>query len=361
MKTIQIENRIGRVRLNDVVNPISADELIGDIERLYGAKAVEENMVVAGFEAKDEESLEVLELDIHTPGGSVLDGYRIYNSLKEMQARGVRVKATINTLAASMGSVIMMAADEIGIVKGGRIMIHDANQSVSGNAADHERAAKNLNEISEEISVIYAERTGKDPEEMRELMRAETWMGAKEAVERGFVDYIADPSKKSRVETASMETEEPDTPNFMTIFKSNKDWQAKVEDLSGLVNQLEAQATEHESEILNLKNDITNQTEAISALTTERDTIKAELDTATATITEQEATITEANDKLATFDDEVENKVQLKVASLGFKDGVPESSKESSDSEAETKTREEFNAMSPIARMDFVKAGGKLK
>jgi ATP-dependent protease ClpP protease subunit len=190
MKLLTIENRVAKVRLNDAVTPWSADDLIADIERSYGQKAVAENMTVGTIQCSADEALETLEIEINSPGGSVLDGYRVYNSLIQMRARGVEIIATVNTLAASMGSVILMAANKVRIVEGGRIMIHEASQAVAGDAATHSRAAKLLEEISEEIAAIYAKRTGGDPNEMRKLMKAETWMGAAEAMERKFADEI---------------------------------------------------------------------------------------------------------------------------------------------------------------------------
>jgi chromosome segregation ATPase len=89
-----------------------------------------------------------------------------------------------------MGSVILMSANKVRIVEGGRIMIHEASQAVAGDSEDHARAAKLLDEISIEIAAIYAKRTGGDPDEMRKLMKAETWMGAAEAMERKFADEI---------------------------------------------------------------------------------------------------------------------------------------------------------------------------
>jgi len=190
MKLLTIENRVAKVRLNDAVTPWSADDLIADIERSYGQKAVAENMTVGSLQCSADEALETLEIEINSPGGSVLDGYRVYNSLMQMRGRGVEIIATVNTLAASMGSVILMAANKVRIVEGGRIMIHEASQAVAGDAATHARAAKLLEEISEEIAAIYAKRTGGDPDEMRELMKAETWMGAAEAMDRKFADEI---------------------------------------------------------------------------------------------------------------------------------------------------------------------------
>ena len=198
MKLLTIENRVAKVRLNDAVTPWSADDLIADIERSYGQKAVAENMTVGTLQCSADEALETLEIEINSPGGSVLDGYRVYNSLMQMRGRGVEIIATVNTLAASMGSVILMAANKVRIVEGGRIMIHEASQAVAGDAATHARAAKLLEEISEEIAAIYAKRTGGDPDEMRELMKAETWMGAAEAMERKFADEIVQFDKPAK-------------------------------------------------------------------------------------------------------------------------------------------------------------------
>ena len=113
MKLLTIENRVAKVRLNDAVTPWSADDLIADIERSYGQKAVAENMTVGTLQCSADEALETLEIEINSPGGSVLDGYRVYNSLMQMRGRGVEIIATVNTLAASMGSVILMAANKV--------------------------------------------------------------------------------------------------------------------------------------------------------------------------------------------------------------------------------------------------------
>jgi len=190
MNLIEIQNRSGKVKLNDAVTPWSSDDLIADIERLYGAKAVAENLKIGEFYAKADDALETLELEINSPGGSVLDGYRVYHSLMQMRERGVKVIATGNGIVASMASVIFMAADERRITQGSRIMIHEAQQVVAGDSDDHARAAKILDEMSDEIAGIYASVTGADKEEMRELMKKETWMGATEAVERKFADSI---------------------------------------------------------------------------------------------------------------------------------------------------------------------------
>jgi ATP-dependent Clp endopeptidase proteolytic subunit ClpP len=298
MKPLTIENRAAKVRLNDAVTPWSADDLIGDIERSYGNKAVAENMTVGGFTASADDALETLEIEINSPGGSVLDGYRIYNALMGMRSRGVKVVATVNTLAASMGSVILMAADEVKIVEGGRIMIHEAAQVVAGNAADHARAAKNLEEISEEIAAIYAKRTKAKPEEMRELMKAETWMGAKEAVERGFADSIVKfdtPAKAmsilAKLFPGNVEAEklEAEVAENATLRESLATAQAKIDELQNLAGEIAAK---------DLKiTDLTVKIDDFTAKLAEKDLAIADL-TEKATLTAEKISI-EASRQLA--------------------------------------------------------------
>ncbi len=232
MNLIEIENRSGRVKLNDAVTPWSSDDLIADIERLYGAKAVAENLKVGEFYAKADDALETLELEINSPGGSVLDGYRVYHSLMQMRERGVKVIATGNGIVASMASVIFMAADERRVTLGTRIMIHEAQQVVAGDSEDHARAAKILDEMSDEIAGIYAGVTGGTKDEMRDLMKKETWMGAQEAIDRKFADEIIG---KSTVDKDANKLQKQST-NEMSILDRllpNGELQAKLDFANG--------------------------------------------------------------------------------------------------------------------------------
>jgi ATP-dependent protease ClpP protease subunit len=214
------------------VTPWSSDDLIGEIEKLYGAKAVAENLRIGEFTAKADDALDTLEIEINSPGGSVLDGYRVYHSLMGMRERGVRVIATGNGIVASMASVIFMAADERRITQGSRIMIHEAHQMVAGNSDDHARAAKILDEMSDEIAGIYAGVTGAGKDEMRELMKKETWMGAQEAVDRKFADSIVG---KSPIDKNANKLQKQST-NEMSILDRllpNGELQAKLDFANG--------------------------------------------------------------------------------------------------------------------------------
>lgn len=311
---IEITNKIGKVKLNDAVTPWSADDLISEIERQYGNKAVAENLIIGGFYCSADNALETLEIEINSPGGSVLDGYRVYNSLMQMRSRGVEVIATVNTLAASMGSVILMAANKVKIVEGGRIMIHEASQVVSGTSEDHARAAKNLEEISEEIALIYANRTGSSQEEMRELMKKETWMGAKESVERKFADEIV---------------------KFDTGAKNNMSILAKLFPNNDQVEQIEAAIQEADTIRAELKS-AQDQIAELQTTIQDHALVSSNLVEAQAKIVEFEALIEGKDLEIANLKAEiqtVDEKAAIKAAELLAQNGHPQSVNLNDDAE----------------------------
>jgi len=124
---------------------------------------------------------------INSPGGDVFEGVAIYNALKTHNAK---INVQIDSLAASIASVIAMAGDTITISDSAMIMIHNASGFCMGEAADMRKMADVLDKIRDaQLLGAYA-RTGKTPEELTSMMDAETWFTAKEAVDAGFADSI---------------------------------------------------------------------------------------------------------------------------------------------------------------------------
>jgi ATP-dependent protease ClpP protease subunit len=190
-KFLQIENKAAKLKLNEQVDKYSIEPLVQEIERVFGAKAAEAGLVSGDITNCIDNAADTLDIEIHSPGGSVMDGYVLYNAIRQMRERGVYVTAHIQ-LAASMASVIAMAADKIVMREGARMMIHEASAVTAGDADEHLNKAELLESISAEIAGVYSGRTGKDKEEMRALMKKETWMDGKQAVAMGFADESAD-------------------------------------------------------------------------------------------------------------------------------------------------------------------------
>jgi ATP-dependent Clp protease protease subunit len=122
---------------------------------------------------------------LNSAGGNMFDGVAIYNILKQHKAR---VVVKIDGLAASIASVIAMAGNEIEIGINAMMMIHQAWGQVVGKAAEMRTAADALDKINEAIASSYLTRSKMGREKITELMEAETWINAEEAIGYGLAD-----------------------------------------------------------------------------------------------------------------------------------------------------------------------------
>lgn len=142
----------------------------------------------------------VIDLHINSGGGHVFDAVAIYSALRNHPAR---VDVFVDGIAASAASFIAQAGDTIAIEKPAKMMIHDAAGLVIGNAADMREFADLLDDLSDTIAGIYADRAGGTVAKWREAMRAETWYGAAEAVKAGLADRVANDGKATVPEDRS--------------------------------------------------------------------------------------------------------------------------------------------------------------
>jgi len=135
---------------------------------------------------KDLGTVNEITLRINSPGGSVFDGNAIFNQLKQHKAR---VTAHIDGLAASMASVIAMAADHIVMPENALMMIHNPWTVSIGNAEELRKDADLLDTIKRTLLTAYG-RSAMTDEEIGSMMDAETWLTGADAVEMGFADEL---------------------------------------------------------------------------------------------------------------------------------------------------------------------------
>lgn len=134
--------------------------------------------------------LQRIDLRVHSPGGDVFEGTAIYNLLKHHPAR---VEGYVDGLAASMATVILMACDTVFIPENGLMMIHKPWGITGGDADDMRRYVELLDKIEDTMVMAYASKTGKSAEDIKALLKEETWMTGREAVEAGFADQLTEP------------------------------------------------------------------------------------------------------------------------------------------------------------------------
>lgn len=126
---------------------------------------------------------------INSGGGDVFAAHAIHNQLVAYKGK---VTVVIDGLAASAATIIAVAGDRIIMPSNALFMIHNPAIGLSDYYGADEllKAAEALNTIKGSIVAAYRKRCKASAEELAAMMDAETWMGAAECLEKGFVDEI---------------------------------------------------------------------------------------------------------------------------------------------------------------------------
>lgn len=133
-----------------------------------------------------------LAVRINSPGGYVIEGLAIFAALAAYPGK---VTTYIDGLAASMGSVLAMAGAEIIMAETALLMIHKPWDAAIGDAEELRAAADQLDRLEQQLLGIYAKQTGLEISRLAQMLAAETWFDAAQALEMGFATSIAQPLK----------------------------------------------------------------------------------------------------------------------------------------------------------------------
>ena len=131
-------------------------------------------------------------LYINSPGGSVLDGMAIYDTMQ-------LIKPDVATdlswaKAASMGAVLLS-----GGTKGKRyctrnstVLIHQVMGGIQGSASDIEITAQEILRLARALNTILSENCDQPFDKVSRDSDRDYWMDAETAVEYGIVDHVLD-------------------------------------------------------------------------------------------------------------------------------------------------------------------------
>ena len=127
---------------------------------------------------------------INSPGGEIFSGFAIFDMLNFIACP---VTTIVTGFAASMGSILSMAAD-----KGRRfampqakIMIHQPLlMGYQGRASECEIQAREILKTRDHLVKLYSEQTGKSREEIKKALDRDNWFTAEEALEYGLLDKV---------------------------------------------------------------------------------------------------------------------------------------------------------------------------
>ncbi len=148
-------------------------------------KVIQQVLVLEQLDPKGE-----IKVFINSPGGSVTDGFAIFDTLKFVRCP---IATLVVGLAASMGSVLSLVGDSGRrfILPNAKIMIHQPSmQGAQGNITDLEIHSKQILKTRSRIAELYAQVTKKKVDQIIKDLDRDNWMTADEALAYGLVDQV---------------------------------------------------------------------------------------------------------------------------------------------------------------------------
>lgn len=132
---------------------------------------------------------------INSPGGSVVDGLAIYDTMKYIKPD---VSTVVVGMAASMGSILLSggAKGKRYALPNAEIMIHQPSGGSKGMASDMEIAWKQMDRCKKKLTKYLVTNSGRNPDNPDDYKKVlqdidrDYWMTAKEALDYGLIDKI---------------------------------------------------------------------------------------------------------------------------------------------------------------------------
>jgi len=148
------------------------------------------NLVVAQLlHLAYEDSKKDIKLYINSPGGSVYDGFAIYDTIQyispDVQTIGIGVQASMGAFLLSSGT-----KGKRFVLPNSRLMIHQPSSGTQGKISDQEITLREGLFLKQRLNEILAKNTGQKLAKIEKDTDRDFWMGAKEAVEYGLVDQV---------------------------------------------------------------------------------------------------------------------------------------------------------------------------
>ncbi len=194
------------------------------------------------FLASVSEEDKTIDLRLNCRGGSVSEGWAIYDKLRDS---GKEIAVTVEGICASMATVLLLSAPKgkRTAMPNAELLIHDPyipeyTLADAYRAEDLRAIADSLEADTNKLLDLYVERTGADRAELQAIMDEDKRMSVSEAKRLGFIDEIKVPS-------TAKESNNSNFKNMKEKVTVGKGWldrilakagYAKMEDVPEVVN-----------------------------------------------------------------------------------------------------------------------------
>ena len=178
---------------DDIRNENDAVGFFGDTQDVFSASRLTDFLQAT----TDSE----IEGKLHCRGGSVSEGYTCHDLLTHS---GKKITMSVDGICASIATVILLAAPKESrkMNPNAQLMIHEPyipeyTLADSYTSADLAKMAIDLEQETNRLVDFYVQHTGSDRNELMQMVKAETYLNATEALRLGFIGEILQPTSNS--------------------------------------------------------------------------------------------------------------------------------------------------------------------
>ncbi len=128
----------------------------------------------------------------NSPGGSVIDGFALWDFLATLKKNGHHLTTVCRGMAASMGGILLQAGDKRVIGSESVLLVHEISFGAGGKIGEVEDEVAFAKMLTQRVLKIFANRTKMTARQIdAKWKRKDWWMDSDEALKLGFVDEIA--------------------------------------------------------------------------------------------------------------------------------------------------------------------------
>ena len=131
---------------------------------------------------------------INSPGGIVWSGLAMYDTMQYISSK---IMTICIGQAASAGSLLLTAGekDMRFSLPNSRIMIHQPSGGFQGQVTDIEIQSKEIIKTKKRLNEIYSKHTGKNINEIEDVMERDKFFSPSEAIKFGLIDKVVENRK----------------------------------------------------------------------------------------------------------------------------------------------------------------------
>jgi len=132
-----------------------------------------------------------IEIVFNSPGGSVIDGFALWDFLTSLKSAGHKLTTVCRGMAASMAGILLQAGDVRVIGSESVLLIHEISFGAGGKIGEVEDEVAFAKMLTQRVLRIFEKRSNLSAAQIdRRWKRKDWWLDSDEALKLGFADEI---------------------------------------------------------------------------------------------------------------------------------------------------------------------------